>query len=124
METICNINKVIETDDIKIEDFPDKLFPYKPLGCHEDGSMKDDQKYHLSMTRLVEAITNQECFLASFTTTIPAILAIFISLNGMEDCVFFFKKPDGFVTSFPWILLVTEEVRLFLSSDVIMSIIY
>jgi len=118
METICNINKIIETDDLKIEDFPANMFPYKPIGCYEDGTTKDDENYHVSATRLFQAVVNQECILVSFNTNVPVSLCTFISLNGQEECVFWYKKPDGMVTSFPWIFLVPQEVRAFFPLDI------
>lgn len=115
MEILCKIDRLLDMEDFKIEDFPAKLTPYKPLGCYEEGSIKDDNQYHISFTCLSEVISNRECFIASFSTAIPVALSNFIEKNATEEFVFWFKKPDGIVTSFPWIFLCTNEVRDFLS---------
>jgi hypothetical protein len=118
METICKINEVIDTDDLKIEDFPSKLIPYKAIGCYEDGTIYNNENYHLSASRLFEAIVNRECFIASFSTTTPSALSNFIVKYDMEEFVFWFKKNDGMVTSFPWVFLVPQEVRSLVKRNV------
>ena len=98
-------------ENVKINEVSNRLSPWKTLGCYEDGGMNDNDTYHLSMTRLLGAIRNQECFLASFSTSIPVSLTTFIQSNGLEECVFWYKRQDDPVTSFPWFFCVPQEVR-------------